>query len=212
MKPEDAAPFEAAMIALAAVVAGNKELDTPTKRAYWVALEDVPLQPVLGGLELAMKSFDFFPSPHEIRKLADEWEADQRQEFALTPPLAALPAPAEPMLETYDGEWVAPDDDKIYGCLDCRDTGWLHYHCSPETPCQSDLCRKMRKVHGFTGEAWAKRCPCAKIDRVTGRCSNPVIQKRCDDVRAKQGLPPMGSYAKPKPKKIRSFRRYEEDE
>lgn len=212
MTPDDAAPFEAAMIALAAVT--GKELDQFIKRAYFTGLERVPIGTLQGAFKLAMQGCEFFPSVAELLRLCDEFEADQRGELVLTAPVERQlkAGEPEPIEEVYDGEWgPVPYEGKTYGCAECGDTGFTHYVCSNETPCPSDLCRKRRQQGIVDGERWARKCACTKIDPVTGKCANPVIQRRIDDGRKKQGLPPLGTYARPKKGGGKSYRRYEED-
>lgn len=130
----DAARYEAGMIALAAVT--GKVLDVVIKRAYWEALEDVPIETLVQAMKAGMTSCEYFPSAAELRRLCDDVEP-----FTLTEAVPALASGIEP--EVYMGTAGPPDSGPYYWCVTCRDSGFEHFLCAPENRCGSfELCRK----------------------------------------------------------------------
>jgi hypothetical protein len=151
MNQNDGAKFDSGLVALAAVT--GKTLDMGIKAAYFTALEDVPLDIVMGALRTAMKVSEFFPSAAEIRTLCDEAEREQER-FALQ---AAQPAGLLPDPDAqYRGE-THVEPEPTYHCRSCRDTGWIYFHKE-------------------NGSRWVRKCDCILED--DDALKNPVIMRR----------------------------------
>jgi hypothetical protein len=169
---DDGDGFEAGMIALAAVT--GKELDTIIKRAYWVALEDVPGDVVAEALRLAMNNCDYFPSAAELRRLCDEADDDS---FELTPPAPVALLEQGAIVPTYEGA-VPNEPEPTYYCYHCKDTSFQHFICQDGDRCNVfELCIELVAAHGAAAPAhtWIRKCSCIH--------SNPAIQKRLTRLR-----------------------------
>lgn len=188
MTKGDAEAFEKAFVMLAA--ATNKTVDVITKRAYWVGLEDVPIAVVTEAMGLAMKVAEFFPSVAQLRAMCDE----------VLPPVVALPANqlALPAGEVVEVETCCPADKEVrtYACLDCLDTGFVYYTCTPHARCGTmALCKRRELLEGDKYEdthTYVRRCSCAVPDPMSLQIRNTVIAARIDREQRKLGV---GKYA-----------------
>jgi hypothetical protein len=196
MTPDDGAAFDDALAALAAVT--GKTLDIIVKRAYWVALEDIPGLTVLAALTLAMRSdFDFFPTSGQLRRLCDEVEATDER-FALQAQAAVPALPAGEIIETYQDE-VEGTTGRQAWCGTCQDSGFEHFICEPGNRCMwSELCRKLILLHGDDNvppHSFVRKCHCL--------AQNPVIIRRIERMRETINI---GKYSRPRPRSGRQRR------
>ncbi len=68
--------FAQALLALAS--AFNAECDEMKVRAFWMGLDDIPIEKIELAVRLAMKGCKFMPTVRELRELAGEMSPEQR--------------------------------------------------------------------------------------------------------------------------------------
>ena len=82
MTPSDSKAFRSGMAKLYAVF--DRQPDEVRTRLYWEALKEFPLQAVLGAMERAVRTCEFFPAPAKLREFMGVSAADAAEAGWLT--------------------------------------------------------------------------------------------------------------------------------
>lgn len=170
-KQTDAIQFEAALGYVA--ICTGKELDPTIKRAYWRALEDIPIATVAAALEQAATRCEYFPSVGEIRAFCDEVEQAARQ-FELTAPTALLPPG-----DSYQGDPAFEDQGPTYWCPECHDTTLVRPRvCRDGERCGLEGCKEFSRRDPTHTHTYTYKCHCTVPELL-----NPVVKRRLAEQR-----------------------------
>lgn len=171
------------------------ELDKPTARSYYLALEDVPIDVLCKAfVRLLMHAGEFMPRSERIREVCDEvqQENDRREAQQIAnPDRLALTGGTEQTAQPY------------FDCNVCGDTGMRPVcdgGCTSPDDCPFNKNRYCEKHRDGKASLPVAPCPCAN--------TNPTILRRRKIMAANSSAP---RYAKPRRRRP-SFRRpYAED-
>lgn len=141
----------------------------PDYQTHWIGLQDMAAGDLAAAVKRAARACERFPSPAELRTLADAAGPPRVQVEELittleTPVVIAVPFLAQPIQVTR--EWR-------YYCDDCSDTGWVTAWCGPADQCrrtwvQEARCPSTQEDHA--PHEWVHQCACW--------ASNPALVKK----------------------------------
>lgn len=135
-------------------------------RTHWAGLKDMPVDALRRAVERAVRQCVEFPTPAELRALADASAAprptyDQSVELSVP---QMIPAPIVGRTFAITREWK-------YYCDICSDEGWESLWCGAPGPTRKPWqpLEKCGEPCPYPHE-WVRRCQCV--------ATNPAIQTR----------------------------------
>jgi hypothetical protein len=136
-------------------------------RTHWAGLKDMPVDALRRAVERAARQCNEFPSPVELRALADSASpmTTAREDRSVpldVPQIVAAPFLSKPIAVTR--EWR-------YYCETCNDEGWESLWCGAPGPTRKPWQRLAPCGRGeHLPHEWVQRCAC--------QATNPAVQHR----------------------------------